>query len=178
MIGIPAFSQSGRLLSTESNKVDEPFKVQEAETVNVPPPPSEKLLVLGGNGFVGSHVCKEALEHGLSVASLSRFHEEDYICRTFTMLYDKLLQEREDSGRLIIHWNVLLELRFTLNAVGNQLGDWNQYQVNPCIWNSISCDNNQNVVTLTLAYMGFTGKLSSSLGELKHLKVLNSIAFT
>ncbi|ONK70213.1 uncharacterized protein A4U43_C05F31430 [Asparagus officinalis] len=69
---IPAFSQSGRLLSTESNKVEEPFKVQEAETVNVPPPPSEKLLVLGGNGFVGSHVCKEALEHGLSVASLSR----------------------------------------------------------------------------------------------------------
>ncbi|ONK71505.1 uncharacterized protein A4U43_C04F9340 [Asparagus officinalis] len=82
----------------------------------MPPPPSEKLLVLGGNGFVGSHVCKEALEHGLSVASLSR--------------------------------NVLLELRFTLNAVGNQLGDWNQDQVNPCIWNSVSCDNNQNVVTL------------------------------
>ncbi|ONK56766.1 uncharacterized protein A4U43_C10F12680 [Asparagus officinalis] len=68
--------------------------------------------------------------------------------------------------------NILLELRFTLNAVGNQLGDWNQDQVNPCIWNSVSCDNNQNVVTLTLAYMGFTGKLSSSLGELKHLKVL------
>lgn len=31
-----------------------------------------KLLVLGGNGFVGSHVCKEALQRGLSVMSLSR----------------------------------------------------------------------------------------------------------
>lgn len=34
---------------------------------------SLKLLVLGGNGFVGSHVCREALNHGLSVASLSRY---------------------------------------------------------------------------------------------------------
>ncbi|KAL9252599.1 hypothetical protein AKJ16_DCAP06402 [Drosera capensis] len=63
---------SGRFLSTDSNKVDEPFKVEEADTVNVPPSPTEKLLVLGGNGFVGSHVCKEALSRGLSVASLSR----------------------------------------------------------------------------------------------------------
>ncbi|XP_073103504.1 uncharacterized protein At1g32220, chloroplastic isoform X2 [Elaeis guineensis] len=62
-----------RLLSTDSNRVDEPFKVEEAETVKVPPPPSDKkLLVLGGNGFVGSHVCREALERGLSVSSLSR----------------------------------------------------------------------------------------------------------
>ncbi|CAI9772310.1 unnamed protein product [Fraxinus pennsylvanica] len=76
-----ATSRNGRFLSTESNKntdgkdstkVDEPFKVEEAETVDVPPPPTEKLLVLGGNGFVGSHVCKEALDCGLAVASLSR----------------------------------------------------------------------------------------------------------
>ncbi|KAA3489840.1 catalytic/coenzyme binding protein [Gossypium australe] len=64
--------KNGRFLSTESNKIDEPFKVEEAETVNVPPPPSEKLLVLGGNGFVGSHICREALNCGLAVASLSR----------------------------------------------------------------------------------------------------------
>ncbi|KAF5207157.1 NAD(P)-binding Rossmann-fold superfamily protein [Thalictrum thalictroides] len=68
-----AIYKNGRLLSTDSsNKLDEPFKVEEAETVKVPPPPSDKLLVLGGNGFVGSHVCKEALDRGLSVASLSR----------------------------------------------------------------------------------------------------------
>ncbi|XWS70545.1 hypothetical protein CRYUN_Cryun03dG0056600 [Craigia yunnanensis] len=65
-------SKNGRFLSTESNKVDESFKVEEAETVDVPPPLSEKLLVLGGNGFVGSHICKEALNRGLTVASLSR----------------------------------------------------------------------------------------------------------
>ncbi|CAI0376543.1 unnamed protein product [Linum tenue] len=61
-----------RCFSNDSNKVDEPFKVEEAETVNVPPPPQEKLLVLGGNGFVGSHILREALDRGLSVASLSR----------------------------------------------------------------------------------------------------------
>ncbi|XP_038978335.1 uncharacterized protein At1g32220, chloroplastic-like [Phoenix dactylifera] len=62
----------GRLLSTDSNHIDEPFKVEEAKTVKVPPSPSDKLLVLGGNGFVGSHVCREALKQGLSVSSLSR----------------------------------------------------------------------------------------------------------
>ncbi|OMO90638.1 hypothetical protein COLO4_19002 [Corchorus olitorius] len=65
-------SKNRRFLSTESNKVDEPFKVEEAETVHVPPPPSDKLLVLGGNGFVGSHILREALNRGLVVASLSR----------------------------------------------------------------------------------------------------------
>ncbi|KAL6216011.1 PREDICTED: uncharacterized protein At1g32220, chloroplastic [Fragaria vesca subsp. vesca] len=64
--------KNGRYFSNDFNKVDEPFKVEEAETIQVPPPPTEKLLVLGGNGFVGSHVCKEALDRGLSVASLSR----------------------------------------------------------------------------------------------------------
>ncbi|GAV77835.1 NAD_binding_10 domain-containing protein [Cephalotus follicularis] len=65
-------SKNGRYMSTEFTKVDEPFKVEEAETVHVPPPLTEKLLVLGGNGFVGSHVCKEAVDRGLTVASLSR----------------------------------------------------------------------------------------------------------
>ncbi|KAK9271843.1 hypothetical protein L1049_002208 [Liquidambar formosana] len=67
-----AVSRNGRLLSTGSDKVDEPYKVEEAETLEVRPPPTEKLLVLGGNGFVGSHVCREALAHGLTVSSLNR----------------------------------------------------------------------------------------------------------
>lgn len=35
-------------------------------------PDRNKLLVLGGNGFVGTHICKEALQRGLPVVSLSR----------------------------------------------------------------------------------------------------------
>ncbi|KAB1211082.1 hypothetical protein CJ030_MR6G018068 [Morella rubra] len=65
-------SSSGRLFSTDGTIVGEPLRVKEAETVEVTPPPTEKLLVLGGNGFVGSHICRAALDRGLSVSSLSR----------------------------------------------------------------------------------------------------------
>lgn len=61
----------GRFLSTGSEKVDGSSKLEEAEREEFTPP-REKLLVLGGNGFVGSHICIEALAHGLNVSSLSR----------------------------------------------------------------------------------------------------------
>lgn len=47
-------------------------KVEEAETVYGSPPQQDKLLILGGNGFLGTHVCKEGLKHGLHISSLSR----------------------------------------------------------------------------------------------------------
>lgn len=65
-------SSNGRSLSTGSNRVDDPLKSEGTETPNVKPPSNEKVLVLGGNGFVGSHICKEALERGLTVSSFSR----------------------------------------------------------------------------------------------------------
>ncbi|CAN6182011.1 unnamed protein product [Urochloa humidicola] len=57
---------------SDPKNVEEPFKVEEAETVKVTPPSPDKLLVLGGSGFVGSHVCKEALDRGFVVSSLNR----------------------------------------------------------------------------------------------------------
>ncbi|KAL6961059.1 hypothetical protein U1Q18_038822 [Sarracenia purpurea var. burkii] len=80
-------SRIGRLLSTGSSKVEEPVQVEEAETVEVPPPPTEKLLVLGGNGFVGSHICREALKRGLTVSSFNRsgkpFVNDSWVNRVF-----------------------------------------------------------------------------------------------
>ncbi|XP_048230236.1 uncharacterized protein At1g32220, chloroplastic isoform X2 [Ricinus communis] len=67
-----AVLKCGRSLSTSSDTVNGASKVEEAETVESGPPSTEKVLVLGGNGFVGSHICKEALGHGLTVCSLSR----------------------------------------------------------------------------------------------------------
>uniref|UniRef100_A0A6N2LFI8 NAD-dependent epimerase/dehydratase domain-containing protein n=1 Tax=Salix viminalis TaxID=40686 RepID=A0A6N2LFI8_SALVM len=64
-------ARNGRFLSTGSEKVDGSSTLEEAERVEFTPP-KEKLLVLGGNGFVGSHICIEALAHGLDVSSLSR----------------------------------------------------------------------------------------------------------
>ncbi|EOY04340.1 NAD(P)-binding Rossmann-fold superfamily protein, putative isoform 1 [Theobroma cacao] len=65
-------TRNGRLLSTGFNKIDEQLKTDEAGTFDTKRPPTGKLLVLGGNGFVGSHICREALEQGLTVSSLSR----------------------------------------------------------------------------------------------------------
>ena len=42
--------------------------------------------------------------------------------------------------------DALYDMKLKLNATGNQLSDWNQNQVNPCTWNSVICDNNNNVV--------------------------------
>ncbi|KAK1577405.1 hypothetical protein Q3G72_021513 [Acer saccharum] len=67
-----ALSRNGRLLSTDSNRKNDSFKAEEAEIPDVKSPSVEKLLVLGGNGFVGTHICREALERGLTVSSLSR----------------------------------------------------------------------------------------------------------
>lgn len=68
--------------------------------------------------------------------------------------------------------DALYDLKITLHAGPNQLADWNQDQVDPCTWNSVSCDNNKNVIQVTLSSMGFTGTLSPKLGELTYLTVL------
>lgn len=49
-----------------------PVEPVEAEPIESKSVERKKLLVLGGNGYVGTHVCKEALAKGVPVASLSR----------------------------------------------------------------------------------------------------------
>lgn len=49
-----------------------PAETVEAEPVENQSTDRTKVLVLGGNGYVGSHVCKEALGKGIPVMSLSR----------------------------------------------------------------------------------------------------------
>ncbi|KAL3687564.1 hypothetical protein R1sor_013873 [Riccia sorocarpa] len=62
-------TSSARLLETVNSTPN--LKMEEAETVEKPKERT-RILVLGGNGFVGTHVCKEALERGLPVVSVSR----------------------------------------------------------------------------------------------------------
>ncbi|VAH80036.1 unnamed protein product [Triticum turgidum subsp. durum] len=69
--------------------------------------------------------------------------------------------------------DALYDMKLKLNATSTQLTDWNQNQVNPCTWNSVICDSNNNVVQVTLASMGFTGVLSPRIGDLEHLNVLS-----
>ncbi|XP_006647169.1 LRR receptor kinase SERK2 [Oryza brachyantha] len=69
--------------------------------------------------------------------------------------------------------DALYDMKQKLNVTGNQLSDWNQNQVNPCTWNSVICDSNNNVIQVTLAARGFAGVLSPRIGELKYLTVLS-----
>ncbi|KAK4485932.1 hypothetical protein RD792_008583 [Penstemon davidsonii] len=68
--------------------------------------------------------------------------------------------------------DALYALRTSLKASSNQLTDWNQNQVNPCTWSKIICDSTNNVTTVTLPNMGFSGTLSPRIGILKMLNTL------
>ncbi|WMV53345.1 hypothetical protein MTR67_046730 [Solanum verrucosum] len=68
--------------------------------------------------------------------------------------------------------DALFELKRSLNASNDQLSDWNQNQVNPCTWSKITCDDNSNVLMVSLSNMGFTGTLTPRLGVLMHLNTL------
>ncbi|XP_060182722.1 probable LRR receptor-like serine/threonine-protein kinase At5g10290 isoform X3 [Lycium barbarum] len=69
--------------------------------------------------------------------------------------------------------DALSALKISLNASSDQLSDWNQNQVNPCTWSKITCDDNNNVMMVSLSNMGFTGTLTPRLGVLKHLNTLS-----
>ncbi|RDX91410.1 putative LRR receptor-like serine/threonine-protein kinase [Mucuna pruriens] len=69
--------------------------------------------------------------------------------------------------------DALFALKMSLNASVHQLTDWNQNQVNPCTWSRVYCDSNNNVMQVSLAYMGFTGYLSPRIGVLKYLTALS-----
>nr|XP_010939661.1 LRR receptor kinase SERK2 [Elaeis guineensis] len=81
-----------------------------------------------------------------------------------------VLQPFAESDR---QGDALNDMKRKLNASGSQLVDWNTNQVNPCTWNSVICDNNNNVIQVTLPNMGFTGTLSPRIGELSYLTVLS-----
>lgn len=67
----------------------------------------------------------------------------------------------------------LYALRQSLHASSSQLGDWNPNMVNPCTWSNVMCDPNNNVVSLSLSSMGFSGSLSPKIGILKTLTTLS-----
>lgn len=69
--------------------------------------------------------------------------------------------------------DALFALKSSLNASNDQLSDWNQNQVNPCTWSKITCDDNSNVLMVSLSNMGFTGTLTPRLGVLVHLNTLS-----
>ncbi|WVZ22211.1 hypothetical protein V8G54_000755 [Vigna mungo] len=74
--------------------------------------------------------------------------------------------------------DALYALKSSLNASAHQLTDWNQNQVNPCTWSRVYCDSNNNVIQVSLAYMGFTGYLTPRIGVLKYATALIDVYYT
>ncbi|KAB2055753.1 hypothetical protein F383_15434 [Gossypium arboreum] len=68
--------------------------------------------------------------------------------------------------------DALFALKTSLRASPDQLRDWNPDQVNPCTWSNVMCDPNNNVISVMLASMNFSGMLSPKIGVLTTLSSL------
>ncbi|KAL5075801.1 hypothetical protein RYX36_014785 [Vicia faba] len=75
--------------------------------------------------------------------------------------------------QLDLQEDALYALKLSLNASPSQLTNWNKNQVNPCTWSDVYCNQNSNVVQVSLAFMGFTGTLTPRIGALKSLTTLS-----
>ncbi|KAI9165767.1 hypothetical protein LWI28_020054 [Acer negundo] len=68
--------------------------------------------------------------------------------------------------------DALFALMTSLHVPKDVLPDWNQNQVNPCTWSNVYCDPNNNVLSVSLSSMNFSGTLTPKLGVLKSLTTL------
>ncbi|KAE8697381.1 Somatic embryoproteinsis receptor kinase 1 [Hibiscus syriacus] len=68
--------------------------------------------------------------------------------------------------------DALFALKTSLHASPDQLRDWNPDQVNPCTWSNVMCDSSNNVISVTLSSMNFSGTLSPKIGVLTNLSSL------
>ncbi|XP_052188974.1 probable LRR receptor-like serine/threonine-protein kinase At5g10290 isoform X8 [Diospyros lotus] len=69
--------------------------------------------------------------------------------------------------------DALLAMKNDLNASADQFANWYPNQVNPCTWDKITCDSGNNVISVSLSSMGFSGTLSPKVGVLKTLQTLS-----
>ncbi|KAM7517703.1 hypothetical protein LguiB_016665 [Lonicera macranthoides] len=74
---------------------------------------------------------------------------------------------------IYISGTALFALKTSLQALSTQLRDWEPNRVNPCTWSKVNCDPNNNVISVSLASMGFSGVLSPQIGGLKSLQSLS-----
>ncbi|KAL4363993.1 hypothetical protein GQ457_04G034680 [Hibiscus cannabinus] len=68
--------------------------------------------------------------------------------------------------------DALMSLKNSLRAAPDQLRDWNPDQVNPCTWSNVMCDSSNNVISVTLSSMNFSGTLSPRIGVVTTLSSL------
>ncbi|WVZ08207.1 hypothetical protein V8G54_021553 [Vigna mungo] len=74
---------------------------------------------------------------------------------------------------MFISEDALYALKSSLNASTSQLTNWNKNLVDPCTWSNVECDQNNNVIRVSLEFMGFTGSLTPRIASLKSLETLS-----
>ncbi|XP_071726350.1 MDIS1-interacting receptor like kinase 1-like isoform X2 [Rutidosis leptorrhynchoides] len=81
---------------------------------------------------------------------------------------------RSESNRSV-EVEALLKLSNDLNDTNERIKDWSGSLVSPCYsWSHVICDHDGgNVISLSLGSLGFTGKLTSSITDLKFLTSLD-----
>uniref|UniRef100_A0A0D3HNW9 Protein kinase domain-containing protein n=1 Tax=Oryza barthii TaxID=65489 RepID=A0A0D3HNW9_9ORYZ len=85
------------------------------------------------------------------------------------LLFLGFIQSFADPDFQVIALN---EIRMMVNDSRGVLNGWNNNQVSPCYFPSISCDQDQRVISITLSSSGLSGFLSPNMGKLLYLQQL------
>uniref|UniRef100_A0A0E0RAS7 Protein kinase domain-containing protein n=1 Tax=Oryza rufipogon TaxID=4529 RepID=A0A0E0RAS7_ORYRU len=85
------------------------------------------------------------------------------------LLFMGFIQSFADPDFQVIALN---EIRMMVNDSRGVLNGWNNNQVSPCYFPSISCDQDQRVISITLSSSGLSGFLSPNMGKLLYLQQL------
>ncbi|KAJ8464193.1 hypothetical protein OPV22_026745 [Ensete ventricosum] len=95
------------------------------------------------------------------------------ITKNMMVIFMLILTSLYSCVQSIRQGEVLYDIKLQLQDTDNQLSTWAINQVNPCTWSRVHCDSdNINVIQVMLSSMGFNGTLSSKVGELAYLEVL------
>ncbi|XP_038692533.1 probable LRR receptor-like serine/threonine-protein kinase At5g63710 isoform X2 [Tripterygium wilfordii] len=98
------------------------------------------------------------------------WHSEKIVLKFLILIL--LLKYGYSSREPDLEGEALMQFRAALNDSNGLVKDWNYFLVSPCFsWSHITCRNG-NVIALSLASIGFSGTLSSSITKLKFLESL------
>ncbi|GLJ16792.1 hypothetical protein SUGI_0289240 [Cryptomeria japonica] len=68
--------------------------------------------------------------------------------------------------------DALIDVKNQLQDPRNVLSSWDPSLADPCTWLHITCDNNNHVTRVDLAFKGLSGPLSPRIGDLPNLQYL------
>ncbi|PPD75678.1 hypothetical protein GOBAR_DD27391 [Gossypium barbadense] len=104
--------------------------------------------------------------------SFASADSQGYSCSTFILLTCISAPVGQFFSGFHFTGEALVALKNSLHASADQLRDWSQNLISPCTWSNVRCDPNNNVISVTLSSMNFSGTLSPKIGVLSNLTSL------